>query len=483
MNRPKAFSLLTKKDVIESVLNHTSGLAGTQIAFLSESGNDATGQVGNPLRPYRSWNNAWNTAVDVLVCGRGTFSVTSTGRLFIKGTRSTLINRQNDFSIAGDYLLTVGADEYPSAVTQCLNPQSRYLDDCAFTAGNAARLIYTASNSRFYWLDWSGAENGTADKVFNKCRISCYVATNFDSQPVPRYNYNITFNDCLFGGPVVPTLPQTGGGVITFNRCVFPPTMSKTPPPGWVFNDCFWLKQLQPASSLAAGDHDYLPSGVGQQVAADLADLQTQINDLAAVTKLRGSVDTKADLPPAASEQEGDAFIVEEDGDYGGQTSIYVVADGAWAYLGKFTVDLSGVVKLQSATTQVIDSDLAMAVGRKFLGTAADGTQHELAGLNEYEGGQQVEVGSGAVPLCLNHRELPDWSDKHIAVNWQNIYGDESVDKLAYLSDLAPANGTYRFTADGKFQLLNSTTGKWHLLTVTGADGKAALAVSAGGED
>jgi hypothetical protein len=184
---------------------------------------------------------------------------------------------------------------------------------------------------------------------------------------------------------------------------------------------------------------------------------------LATVTKLRGLVDTKADLPPAASELEGDAFIVEEDEDHGGQTGIYAVVDGAWAYLGKFTVDLSGAVKLQSATTQVIDSDLALAVGRKFLGTAADGTQHELAGLNEYEGGQQVEVGTGAVPLCLNHREVPDWSDKHIAVNWQNIYGDESVDKLAYLSDLPAKAGAAEAQAgtDSAKYLVSSVLAAW----------------------
>ncbi|MDR1190331.1 MAG: hypothetical protein LBK60_01530, partial [Verrucomicrobiales bacterium] len=78
-----------------------ANVAGTQIVFLSETGDDSTGQVGSPMRPYRSWNSAWAPDVDVLVCGRGTFAVTSTKRLFIKGTRSTLIQRQNDFSIGG----------------------------------------------------------------------------------------------------------------------------------------------------------------------------------------------------------------------------------------------------------------------------------------------------------------------------------------------------------------------------------------------
>ncbi|MDR1191269.1 MAG: hypothetical protein LBK60_06350, partial [Verrucomicrobiales bacterium] len=85
-----------------------ANVAGTQIVFLSETGDDSTGRVGTPLKPYRSWNSAWNPNVDVLVCGRGTFAVTSTKRLFIKGTRSTLIQRQNDFSIGGDYLIVVG---------------------------------------------------------------------------------------------------------------------------------------------------------------------------------------------------------------------------------------------------------------------------------------------------------------------------------------------------------------------------------------
>jgi hypothetical protein len=41
----------------------------------------------------------------------------------------------------------------------------------------------------------------------------------------------------------------------------------------------------------------------------------------------------------------------------------------------------------------------------------------------------------------------------------------------------------FRFTADGQLQLKNTTTNKWHTLTVSGDDGEALLAVSADGED
>jgi hypothetical protein len=179
----------------------------------------------------------------VLVCGRGTFAVTSTKRLFIKGTRSTLIQRQNDFSIGGDYLIIVGQDNFPSAVTQCTNPQTQNIEQCSFTSGNAARLIVSAHDCKFQWLDWSGADQVTGNKVFNQCVIVGGTDAPYNIQPIPRWNYNVTFNDSYFGNPCQPQVNASGAGTLTFNRCSFPANMSTTPPAGWVFNDCVWRKQ------------------------------------------------------------------------------------------------------------------------------------------------------------------------------------------------------------------------------------------------
>jgi hypothetical protein len=63
-------------------------------------------------------------------------------------------------------------------------------------------------------------------------------------------------------------------------------------------------------------------------------------------------------------------------------------------------------VKLQSDTTQIINSDLSLAEGNKLFGTNSAGEEHEIIGLNEYAGGQQTEVGSEHVALCLNHAEV-----------------------------------------------------------------------------
>ncbi|MDR0872824.1 MAG: hypothetical protein LBN27_05070 [Prevotellaceae bacterium] len=114
----------------------------------------------------------------------------------------------------------------------------------------------------------------------------------------------------------------------------------------------------------------------------------------------------------------------------------------------------SEYLKLSSEETQVIDSDISLGLGKKFLGTDSNGSEHELIGLNEYDGGQQVEVGSENEALCLNHNakgfdgELP--GDKHITVNGKDENGAVFTDKVAYLSDLNDAipvvpeeDGTY----------------------------------------
>jgi hypothetical protein len=67
---------------------------------------------------------------------------------------------------------------------------------------------------------------------------------------------------------------------------------------------------------------------------------------------------------------------------------------------------------------------------------------HELIGLNEYFNnrdvwiGEQVEIGSETIALCLNHKIINGWSTKNILVNYKDIADNNVVDKLAYLSDI-----------------------------------------------
>jgi hypothetical protein len=111
------------------------------------------------------------------------------------------------------------------------------------------------------------------------------------------------------------------------------------------------------------------------------------------------------------------------------------------------TAEQLGALKLESPTTQVIDSDVAMAEGQKILGTNPDGSQEELIGLGVYDAGIQTEVGSEKRPMCLNHNvmfkneETGQSSNvgKNISVNYKDENGLNHDDKAAYLSDVQEA--------------------------------------------
>jgi hypothetical protein len=58
-------------------------------------------------------------------------------------------------------------------------------------------------------------------------------------------------------------------------------------------------------------------------------------------------------------------------------------------------------------------------LGKKFFGINSSMADHELIGLNEYFNndvfvGEQVEVGSETIALCLNHKIINGWSTKNI---------------------------------------------------------------------
>jgi hypothetical protein len=116
-------------------------------------------------------------------------------------------------------------------------------------------------------------------------------------------------------------------------------------------------------------------------------------------------------------------------GNYGGTVLPVIRNDG------------TNYVKLSSPTVQTINSDLALATGKKFFATNSSGAQKELAGVGEYGTYEQTEIGSESNPLCLNHNAVSSDGTvvgNNISVNYKDEAGDEYDDTLVYTSDLAP---------------------------------------------
>jgi hypothetical protein len=98
----------------------------------------------------------------------------------------------------------------------------------------------------------------------------------------------------------------------------------------------------------------------------------------------------------------------------------------------------------------VISSDVQVKKETKIFGINNADQEHELIGLNEYQNGEQVEVGSETIPLCLNHKETIGWSTKNITVNYKDSSNASQVDKVAYLSDVSSPVIPFTETPTGK---------------------------------
>ncbi|MDR1195731.1 MAG: hypothetical protein LBL00_04545 [Endomicrobium sp.] len=128
-----------------------------------------------------------------------------------------------------------------------------------------------------------------------------------------------------------------------------------------------------------------------------------------------------------------------------------------WADDGVDNIDTSQFVLKQSATTQVIDSDIALAKGKKLLGTKASGAEALIAEYAIYNEGEadeveQVEIGSETEHLNLNTSDdvtcdTPNGKD--------NIFGRKlMIDETSTTPELSLSAGvSYLFT-----QVLTSLT-------------------------
>lgn len=110
------------------------------------------------------------------------------------------------------------------------------------------------------------------------------------------------------------------------------------------------------------------------------------------------------------------------------------------AYLSDLVAQANQLVKLISETAQTINSDIALASGKKLFLTDALGHQYNGIQLGSYETGlTQTEIGSASMPLCLNHcgTDVGETIDGHIRVDYKNTVEDSvKHDSLAYMSDI-----------------------------------------------
>ncbi|MDR2019492.1 MAG: hypothetical protein LBQ14_01855 [Treponema sp.] len=96
-------------------------------------------------------------------------------------------------------------------------------------------------------------------------------------------------------------------------------------------------------------------------------------------------------------------------------------------------------VALESGITQIVDSDIALANGKKLLGVKKDHAQANLVSVGDYGAYEQIEVGTKSDPLCLNHnaRALDGTVvGKNIIVNYKDEAGENKADAVAYESEV-----------------------------------------------
>jgi hypothetical protein len=96
-------------------------------------------------------------------------------------------------------------------------------------------------------------------------------------------------------------------------------------------------------------------------------------------------------------------------------------------------------VALASDETQVIDSDVALAKGKKLLGLRKDNTQANLVSVADQGTHERIEVGTKSDPMCLNHSaRAADGTvvGAHIIVEYKDDDGDPQTDAVAYESEI-----------------------------------------------
>ncbi len=180
-----------------------------------------------------------------------------------------------------------------------------------------------------------------------------------------------------------------------------------------------------------------VPAAAGNLATLDingkLGDSGKKISDFATAaqgTKAESAVQPE-DLGTAAEKDETDFATAEQ----GAKAETAVQPRDIGTAAAKAASDF---LQLQSLVTQIINSDIAMALGKKIFATDDDGTKHILAALVRYGAGQlQSELGDPRDPMCLNTSTVPGWStDPHIKHTHKDMDGVSRDDRLAWVSEL-----------------------------------------------
>jgi hypothetical protein len=154
-------------------------------------------------------------------------------------------------------------------------------------------------------------------------------------------------------------------------------------------------------------------------------------------------------------------------------TAIAAEAERAETEEAQLNTAIEARVKLESNTTQLIKSDIAIANGKKILLEKADGTHANGLSVGDYGSYEQFEVGSETDPLCLNHSaKTPDGTivGKNIIVNYKNEAGENHTDAVGYLSDIATAKQEATDYADEKIADTVAASQTWLAAVATVAD-------------
>ena len=127
-------------------------------------------------------------------------------------------------------------------------------------------------------------------------------------------------------------------------------------------------------------------------------------------------------------------------------SNIYGRRHGGWIDISNkldaidtIQTNIEGFVKLESPTTQVIDSNLTLTESSKLMLQRSNGTHENAISLGVYGTYEQEEIGSETDPTCLNHNaKASDGTvvGKNIIVNYKDEDGVNKADSVAYLTDI-----------------------------------------------
>lgn len=209
-------------------------------------------------------------------------------------------------------------------------------------------------------------------------------------------------------------------------------------------------------------------------------------NSAGELTYLMDTGTTAADSPSANMlpftgdfyASDGTVHNIDELGGGGGGTEHGIPAGGTTGQALTKTSDANYAagwtdqpfVKLVSEETQILETDLAIGKGQKFLLERPDGRQENAIFVGVYNTYEQEEIASMADPTCINHNaKATDGTvvGKNVLVNYRDEEGVAQDAQIAYLEDL-----------DGKLDKITDTKSSARVYTISPAGAQTTTNVS-----